>query len=121
MSVQKAVRILKKFNGIVEQATEDELANAAALADRCGMFNCPHTGVALAVLMKLKDQGDIEAKERVIVISTAHGLKYSEFKVGYHEGRLPEVNALHANPPVELQPDIDQIRKTIDERIAKSN
>ena len=120
VSVQKAVRILKKFNGIVEQATEDELANAAALADRCGMFNCPHTGVALAVLMKLKDRGDIEANERVIVISTAHGLKFSEFKVGYHEGRLPEVNAQHANPPVELQPDIDQIRKTIDERIAKS-
>ena len=54
---QKAIRILKKFDGIVEQATEDELANAAALADRCGMFNCPHTGVALAALIKLKDRG----------------------------------------------------------------
>ena len=48
VSAKRAVNILKRFNGIVEQATEDELANAAARADRTGLFNCPHTGVALA-------------------------------------------------------------------------
>jgi threonine synthase len=88
VSVQKAIRILKKFDGIVEQASEDELADAAALADRCGMFNCPHTGVALAALIKLKARGRIAPDERVIVISTANGLKFSEFKVGYHRGTL---------------------------------
>src|SRR6185436_4873171 len=41
VSVQKAIRTLKAFHGIVEQASEEELANASALADRCGMFNCP--------------------------------------------------------------------------------
>jgi len=35
----------------VEQAGEAELADAAALGDKTGMFNCPHTGVALAVLI----------------------------------------------------------------------
>ena len=50
VSFEKAVRTLKQFDGIVEQATEEELADAAALGDRTGMFNCPHTGVALAVL-----------------------------------------------------------------------
>jgi threonine synthase len=34
VSVQKAIRTLKQFNGIVEQATEEELADAAALGDR---------------------------------------------------------------------------------------
>src|SRR5512137_1044530 len=48
VSFEKAVRTLKAFNGIVEQASEEELADAAALGDRTGMFNCPHTGVALA-------------------------------------------------------------------------
>ena len=48
--LQKAIRTLKQFNGIVEQATEEELADAAALGDRTGMFNCPHTGVALAAV-----------------------------------------------------------------------
>src|SRR2546428_858453 len=43
VSFEKAVRTLKAFNGTVEQATEEELAEAAALADRTGMFSCPHT------------------------------------------------------------------------------
>src|SRR5262249_4395229 len=34
VSVQKAIRNVKKFGGIVEQASQDNLANAAALAAR---------------------------------------------------------------------------------------
>ena len=52
------------------------------------MFNCPHTGVALAVLKKLVARGDIDGGERVVVISTANGLKFTDFKIGYHEERL---------------------------------
>ena len=33
---------------------EEELADASAQADRTGMFNCPHTGVALAVMLKAR-------------------------------------------------------------------
>ena len=117
VSVDKAIRILRKFGGIVEQASEDELANAAALADRCGMFNCPHTGVALAALVKLKERGVVAPDERVIVISTANGLKFSEFKVGYHRGTLEAVTSRHANLPVELPADFDAVRRAIDERV----
>jgi threonine synthase len=73
VSIQKAIRTLKQFNGIVEQATEEELADASALGDRTGMFNCPHTGVALAVLIKLLKAGKIKKSDKVVVISTAHG------------------------------------------------
>ena len=57
MSIDKAIRTLQRYDGIVEQATESELADAAARADRTGMFNCPHTGVALAALEKLVARG----------------------------------------------------------------
>lgn len=117
VSVDKAIRILKKFDGIVEQATEDELANAAALADRCGTFNCPHTGVALAALIKLKERGVIRPDERVIVVSTANGLKFSEFKVGYHRGTLDGVTPRHANLPVELPAEFDAVRRAIDQHV----
>jgi threonine synthase len=54
-----------------------------------------------------------------VVISTAHGLKFSEFKVGYHEGTLAEVVARRRNPPVELPADSrlvkDEIRRWLDE------
>jgi threonine synthase len=79
VSIEKAIRTLKKYDGIVEQASESELADAAARADRTGMFNCPHTGVALAVLLKLSAKKLLAPKDRVVVISTANGLKFTDF------------------------------------------
>jgi threonine synthase len=91
VSYERAVRSLKTFDGVVEQANEDELANAAVLADQTGLYACPHTGVALAALMKLRQNNIIKEKDRVVVISTAHGLKFSRFKVDYHTQDLDEV------------------------------
>jgi threonine synthase len=113
VSVEKAIRTLKKYNGIVEQATEAELANAAARADRAGMFNCPHTGVALAVLLKLVERGEIDRRERVIVISTANGLKFPEFKQRYHEGLLP-LESKYGNRPITLPNEYDAVRRAVD-------
>ena len=113
VSVQKAIKTLQTFHGVVEQASEDELANAAAHADRTGLFNCPHTGVALAVLRKLIERDEIHSHERVVVISTANGLKFPEFKIQYHESRLADVTPHHANLPVDLPPDYDQVRQVI--------
>jgi threonine synthase len=44
VSIDRAILALKDANGLVEEATEEELMDAAARADRTGMFNCPHTG-----------------------------------------------------------------------------
>lgn len=117
VSYERAVKVLRQFDGIVEQASEDELANAAAHADRTGMFTCPHTGVALAVLFKLIERGDVRGDERVVVISTAHGLKFTEFKVGYHGGTLAGVEARYANAPVELPADYGAVIGAIEERL----
>jgi threonine synthase len=117
VSYERAVKVLRAFNGIVEQATEDELANAAARADRTGMYCCPHTGVALAVLFKLVGRGEIEPSDRVIVISTAHGLKFTDFKVGYHELKLNEVVARYDNPLLEIPADMREVCKRIDQAI----
>jgi threonine synthase len=117
VSFERAVKILRALDGVVEQATEDELANAAALADQAGLYCCPQTGVALAVLFKLLERGEILPEHRVVVISTAHGLKFTSFKVGYHEGTLAGVNARHANPPLELPADRAAVQKAIDRAI----
>lgn len=120
VNVHKAIDILKKFDGIVEQATEDELADSAALADKFGMFNCPHTGVAMAVLSKLVKRGIVKSHHRVIVISTAHGLKFSDFKNDYHQNRLAGVEPRYANQPVELSADYETVKKTIFDKIEEA-
>ncbi len=113
VSIKKAIKIIKLFNGVVGQASEDELANAAARADRTGLFNCPHTGVALAVLMKLLQSGEVKPDERVVIISTAHGLKFPDFKIRYHEGTLEGVTPLYMNRPVEVSADYEAVRSSI--------
>ena len=118
VSARKAIKILKQFDGIVEQATEAELAEAVAHADQTGLFNCPHTGVALATLLKLVKRKEIQRNDQVIVISTATGLKFPEFKISYHENTLADIESRHANSPIELDPDYDAIRRVIDRRIA---
>ncbi len=118
VSYEKAVRTLQAFDGIVEESTEEELADAVALADRTGMFACPHTGVALAALIKLVRGGVIEPAHRVVVISTAHGLKFTEFKVGYHRQEL-DIPCRYANRPIELPPTADAVNRALDEALKR--
>jgi threonine synthase len=113
VSYKKAVRTLQEFDGIVEQASEEELADAAARADHTGMFNCPHTGVALAALLKLLERGEIKGNERVVVISTAHGLKFADSKAAYHQKRLSGIPGRFANAPVELPNDVAKVRDAL--------
>ncbi|MEI7732732.1 MAG: threonine synthase [Verrucomicrobiota bacterium] len=118
VSYEKAVRALKAFDGIVEQATEEELADASALGDLTGMFNCPHTGVALAALIKLLKAGKIDKSERVVVVSTAHGLKFADFKVRYHEQKM-DFGCRYANKPIELPPRVDAVKAALKDALKK--
>ena len=115
VSVKKAIKSLQKLEGIVEQATEDELANAAALGDRTGLFTCPHTGVALAAMMKLAEKGEIKKQDKIVIISTASGLKFVDFKIGYHNKELNEVVPQHANNLKSLPPDLDKVNEVIEQ------
>lgn len=120
VSYPKAERAIKNYNGIVIDVSEDELANAAERADKIGLYACPHTGVALGALLKLRAQGAIEKDEEVVVISTAHGLKFTEFKVAYHKQELEGISAKYANPifeaPAELGPVMDILQKEMANR-----
>jgi threonine synthase len=122
VSIEKAISALKRYDGIVEQASEGEIADACAGADRTGLFNCPHTGVALAAMEKLVKSGTIAKSDRVVVLSTAHGLKFVDFKVRYHEMKLEGAGSQFANPPIELPASYgtvrDEMRRQIDQRFS---
>jgi len=117
VSFGKAVRALRATDGIVEQVTETELVNACAEVDRYGFFNDPQTGVALAATIRLVQSRVIPASSRVVVISTAHGLKFADFKTKFHQGQLPEVNPSLQNLPIEVPAETAAVRDVIDGRI----
>ncbi len=121
VSAPRAFLALDAMNGVVEEATEDELCDAAARADRTGMYTCPHTAVALVALEKLVARGVIHKDERVIVVSTANGLKFTELKVRYHERSIGGVDARWASPPVELPADYDRVVDALAAHAAQSS
>ena len=95
---------------------KDGLVDRVALeanADRGGLFTDPHTGVALAALGKLAARGLATKDEQVVVISTASGLKFTDFKVGYHTGTLAEVGGKYRNQPFELPDNYDAVRSAL--------
>jgi len=110
VSYEKAIAALRAYDGVVEQASESELAEACAAADRTGLFNCPHTGVALAALAKLRARGLVKTSDRVVVVSTAHGLKFVDFKQGYHAMQLEGIVSEQPNCPIELPADYAKVR-----------
>jgi threonine synthase len=120
VSVKRAIRTLEQFHGVVEQASEQELADEAARADRTGMFNCPHTGVALAAFRKLVERKVIRSNERVVVMSTANGLKFADQKAAYHMGKIDGVKPTHRNKPVELPAEPKQVAKAIARHVEKT-
>ncbi|KAK6126770.1 hypothetical protein DH2020_039478 [Rehmannia glutinosa] len=120
VSIDRAVFALKNSNGIVEEATEEELMDAMALADSTGMFICPHTGVALSALMKLRRNGIISSTDRTVVVSTAHGLKFTKAKIDYHSGGIKGMDCRFANPPVSVKADfglvMDELKNFLSRR-----
>ena len=64
-------------------------------------------------------RGTIKQNDRVVVISTAHGLKFTDFKVNYHERALSGIRSRHANPPIYLKADSDAVLKCINSELAR--
>jgi len=109
VSVQRAIKTLKAYDGIVET----ELAEACASADRSGAYTCPHTGVALAALEKCVARKEIRPGQRVVVISTASGLKFTDFKVRYHENKIAGVESRSRNTPIDLPNDYEAVKRAV--------
>jgi len=116
VSAPRALATLTTINGVVEQASEDDLAEASAHADRMGLYADPHTGVALACAIKLRKRNLIADNDTVVIVSTASALKFTEFKRGYHEQSLPEIRSAYANAPIELEADVERVARHLSDR-----
>lgn len=83
---------------------------------RAGMFNDPHTGVALAALIKLRENGTIGKTDRTVVVSTAHGLKFTQSKVAYHSKQIEGFSGHYANPPTPVKENFGNVMDAIREK-----
>jgi len=110
VSFNKAIKELKKFNGVVEIVSEIELMDWKAKIDRLGISICPNSSVAVSGSMKLRDNDIIKSHENIVVILTAHGSKFSNIATEYHNNPSNQ----HANMPSIIKPDIIDLESILE-------
>ncbi|OGG58613.1 threonine synthase [Candidatus Kaiserbacteria bacterium RIFCSPHIGHO2_01_FULL_56_24] len=77
VSREKVMREVVSSNGVMTTSTERDLNEAIFVCARDGYLVCPQTGIALAGLRNAIQDGHVLKGERVVVVSTATGLKFS--------------------------------------------
>jgi threonine synthase len=121
-SWKKAVRVLQRTDGAVEQVSEVEIALAKAEIGADGVGCEPASAVTLAGLKKLVKQGFVKAGETVVLILTGHLLKDPEFTLKFHRGDLfvgteseKEAGILRPQQraPIVLDADVDAVIQTL--------
>lgn len=78
VSYKKVIRAIVEFNGAVIEVSEEELTEAVIECAKDGLFLCPQSGIAMAGLRKAVRLGIVKRGERVLIISTADGLKFTK-------------------------------------------
>ena len=66
---------------------------------------------------KLREAQTIGPDDRVVVISTAHGLKFAQSKVAYHSGEIEHIVGKFANPPVTVKEDFGAVMDVLKGRL----
>lgn len=88
---------------------EQDIIEGMLRANRCGHVVCTQGGESIAGLAKAVSLGVVRKDQTVVVDSTAHQLKFSNFQDMYFRDAFPEAYEISAqetliNAPVELAP-----------------
>jgi threonine synthase len=78
VSRDKVMREIHNSDGAMQIAAEKDLNEAVSICGKDGYFVCPQTGIALAGVRIARRQGWIRAGSKVVVVSTATGLKFTD-------------------------------------------
>lgn len=119
VSWPKAQHEILTSNGVVERATEQEIADAKAVIGRCGIGCEPASAATLAGIRKLTAIGVIDRNADVVAVLTGNVLKDPDYIYRYHTGKLeaPDGSAIAAtfgNQPVVLPNNADDVSKAIE-------
>jgi threonine synthase len=120
VSWPKAWSVLKATNGVVERATEQEIADAKAIIGRSGIGCEPASAATLAGIKKLVAKGTIRADARVVAVLTGNVLKDPDYIYRYHTGQLKtesgeEIQSTFGNEPKVVENSAEAIMQLLNE------
>jgi threonine synthase len=88
VSWPKALHEIVTTGGVVEKASEQEIADAKAVIGRCGIGCEPASAATLAGIRKLTSAGVIAPDADVVAVLTGNVLKDPDYIYRYHTGTL---------------------------------
>lgn len=123
VNLNKCLRALDVCNGVVREATDQEILDAKAKVGANGLGCEPASAASVAGVKKLVEEGVIGRDERVVCILTGHQLKDPNATVAYHTtdqdlfnkvlGSRGVRRAAFANRAVAVPNDLGEIIKAI--------
>ena len=97
VSMPRVISLVTQYNRVagdkrvfVVEVSEQEIMDWHLTANRHGHVSCTHGGECLAGMVTAVKQGLIMDFHSVVLDSTAHALKFSNFQEMYFENRFPE-------------------------------
>jgi threonine synthase len=102
VSWKKAVNAIRDSHGTAETVTDEEILAAQKMLARLeGLFVEPASASSIAGLKKLLENGEIDEDERVVCVTTGHGLKD------------PDVAVRMSEKPLEVDAEVEAIERAL--------
>ncbi|MEO8028866.1 MAG: threonine synthase [Bryobacteraceae bacterium] len=118
VSWPKALREVTESGGVVEKATEQEIADAKAIIGLCGIGCEPASAATLAGIRKLTAAGVMRSDADVVAVLTGNVLKDPDYIYRYHTGDLMAhsgpIAPTFGNRPTVVPNDADAIARLLE-------
>jgi threonine synthase len=114
VSWPKALHEVTQSGGIVEEVSEQEIADAKAVIGRCGIGCEPASAATLGGIRKLIAAGIMRRDADVVAVLTGNVLKDPDYIYRYHTGTLDDpagkrIQSTFGNQPVIVPNDASKI------------
>jgi threonine synthase len=102
VSWEKALKVIRETDGVVEVVSDAEIMEAKAVVDASGVGCEPASAASIAGVRKLVSKGVIKSDEDLVCVLTGNLLKDSDATIGYHTGKLKGITPLKPNAPTKI-------------------
>ncbi len=116
-SISRARRSIEQTVGIVTTVSDDEILDAKAEIDRCGIGCEPASAASLAGLRRLVAEGTIAPDARAVGLLTGHLLKDSDAVIAYHLHDQQGQPRPGANRPISVAADLKALERALSDAL----